>query len=303
MTYPKQSETVHIETLNDELCLYDWQRKEVHALNPTAAKVWQMCDGQTSPADMAAKLRAELPTDLNASQTEALVRMSLKELDKSHLLAEKSASDVLSGSYSMSRRQFLKLAGGVALGALVFPTVQSILAPSPVAAQSVVVPPVLPLVIFDAGGTFDGNLGGRAGADAICQASANRPAGYTNVRAFISVSAGDSIANMPANYGIPANAPIVGQNGTQLAANWADLLDSTIAATLDAAGSGNPTDYFWTGSNDDGTERFGNHCQGWTVNGVFATGELGLDNATTNWLDSTFSGVCNNSYHLIGIAW
>lgn len=45
MMYPKQSKTVHVEMLNDELCLYDWQRKEAHALNPTAATVWQLRAG------------------------------------------------------------------------------------------------------------------------------------------------------------------------------------------------------------------------------------------------------------------
>ena len=52
MQHPKKIETVHVEMLDDELCLYDWQRLKVHNLNPTAAKVWQLCDGQTSPQEM-----------------------------------------------------------------------------------------------------------------------------------------------------------------------------------------------------------------------------------------------------------
>jgi hypothetical protein len=40
MPNPKRAENVHVETLGDELRVYDWQRKEVHALNPTA-RVWQ----------------------------------------------------------------------------------------------------------------------------------------------------------------------------------------------------------------------------------------------------------------------
>lgn len=58
MQYPQQSSTVHVETLNNELCLYDWERKHVHALNPTVAAVWQWCDGKTSPAQMAERLQA-----------------------------------------------------------------------------------------------------------------------------------------------------------------------------------------------------------------------------------------------------
>ncbi len=35
MQHPKKIETVHVETLEGELCIYDWQRMEVHNLNPT----------------------------------------------------------------------------------------------------------------------------------------------------------------------------------------------------------------------------------------------------------------------------
>ena len=69
MPTPKRAETVHVEQLGDELCIYDWQRKEVHALNPTAARVWQQCDGQTSPQQIAAALAAEL----NVPNAEELV--------------------------------------------------------------------------------------------------------------------------------------------------------------------------------------------------------------------------------------
>ncbi len=95
MTYPKQSETLHVETLNDELCLYDWQRKEVHALNPTAAKVWQMCDGQTSPQQMATQLRPDLPNELDTARAEELVWISLRQLEKANLLTPESAAAVL----------------------------------------------------------------------------------------------------------------------------------------------------------------------------------------------------------------
>ena len=43
MQQPQKIETVHVETLDGELCIYDWQGMEVHSLNPTAATVWQLC--------------------------------------------------------------------------------------------------------------------------------------------------------------------------------------------------------------------------------------------------------------------
>ncbi len=46
--YPRQSSTTHTEQLGDEASVYDWARGQVHALNPTAARVWRLCDGATS---------------------------------------------------------------------------------------------------------------------------------------------------------------------------------------------------------------------------------------------------------------
>jgi hypothetical protein len=52
---------------------------EVHNLNPTAATVWQLCDGQTTPQQIAGPLKG----DLDAVQAEQLVWLTLKRLEKS----------------------------------------------------------------------------------------------------------------------------------------------------------------------------------------------------------------------------
>src|SRR5689334_17995270 len=126
MPTPKRAETVHVEQLGDELCIYDWQRKEVHALNSTAARVWQQCDGQTSPEQIAATLAAEL----NVPNAEELVWLTLSKLEKAELLAE----DVVKPTrrHVLPRREFLRL--GIA--AALLPIVHSIVAPAPVEAQS-----------------------------------------------------------------------------------------------------------------------------------------------------------------------
>ena len=56
---PRKSATIHCEILHDEICLYDWDRKEVHALNATAARIWQLCDGQTTVQEIASQLGSE----------------------------------------------------------------------------------------------------------------------------------------------------------------------------------------------------------------------------------------------------
>jgi hypothetical protein len=126
MSNPKRAETVHVEQLGDEVCVYDWQRKEVHALNPTAARVWQQCDGRTSPQQIAAAIQAEL----NVPDAEELVWLTLSKLEQAHLLAEEVVKPAR--RRVLPRREFLKL--GIA--AAVLPVIHSIVAPAPVEAQS-----------------------------------------------------------------------------------------------------------------------------------------------------------------------
>ena len=45
--HPQRIHSVHVESIDGELCVYDTARQRVHALNHTAAFVWQRCDGRT----------------------------------------------------------------------------------------------------------------------------------------------------------------------------------------------------------------------------------------------------------------
>ncbi len=62
-----------------------------------------------------------------------------------------------------------------------------------------------------------GDLGGRAGVDALC--AANKPAGVTetNIHALLAIDANDEIRDMPANYGFSGDAAIKSADGTLLA--------------------------------------------------------------------------------------
>jgi len=286
MTNPKKSPTLHVESLNDELSVYDWQRLQMHSLNPTAAKVFEMCDGETSPAQMAKRLKAP----------EALVWQSLDELHNAHLLSE--APEKPAQYQGMTRQQFLKLGGAVALASIV-----SIVVPRPAAAQT----PAggagggaggggaTAIVMYRVDDNLrDGNLGGRAGADALCAASANAPAGYANYRAFISVDANDEIRDMPGNYGVPTAGAIAGPTGTLIANNWADLLDGSIANSLETAGVLGATFLAWrSGSNDDGSLD-ANNCLGWTSNAGGEQGAAGRrDRTNAEWIDNNIAPFCS----------
>jgi hypothetical protein len=77
---------------------------EVHNLNPTAAKVWELCDGQTSAAQMAMQLQAELDTP----HAEELVWLTLARLEKAHLLQNKVVLPAGPQREVITRRELLK---------------------------------------------------------------------------------------------------------------------------------------------------------------------------------------------------
>ena len=124
--YPRQSPTTHTEQLGDEASVYDWARAQVHALNPTAACVWRQCDGATSPDAIAAALRREM----GIPEADAVVDLTLTQLARLHLLELPVESR---GDRPATTRRWL-LSRGVA--AAMLPAIYSIVAPSPVEAQS-----------------------------------------------------------------------------------------------------------------------------------------------------------------------
>jgi coenzyme PQQ synthesis protein D (PqqD)/IPT/TIG domain-containing protein len=124
--YPRQSPTTHTEQLGDEASVYDWARLHVHALNPTAARVWRHCDGATSPDAIAAALREHM----GIPEAAAVVELTLGQLARLHLLELPAESR---GDRPATTRRWL-LGRGVA--AAMLPAIYSIVAPTPLEAQS-----------------------------------------------------------------------------------------------------------------------------------------------------------------------
>lgn len=124
--YPQQSPAVHTEPLGDELVIYDTRRKEVHALNHIAARVWRMCDGHTRPERMATILQ----TEFDIAEAQELVWSTLEQLGRTNLLVEPIKRP--DQRQILTRRELLRL--GVA--AAVLPIIHSVAAPLPLAAQS-----------------------------------------------------------------------------------------------------------------------------------------------------------------------
>lgn len=154
------------------------------------------------------------------------------------------------------------------------------------------------------GGQYTGNLGGRAGADALCVANKPASIGNTNVRAFISISSTDTIASMPSL--VPPmnnNIPIVYQGGELIAKDWPDMLDGTINAALTL--SGVPAGSWWSGSESDAGNALATtaNCNGFTDSSSIAYGNFGNTSVSGfGWISSATSQACSNSFTLICVA-
>src|SRR5215470_691029 len=126
---PKTRSTrLFVQELPDELVVYDVERNEVHCLNGIAARVWALCDGKHTVAEIVQLLGS----DLEPQAAEALVWMALDQFEEKHLLEEASPPAVYRPE-DMTRRQMVLRAG---LLVALLPVVDSIIAPPAALAQS-----------------------------------------------------------------------------------------------------------------------------------------------------------------------
>jgi len=118
--------------------------------------------------------------------------------------------------------------------------------------------------VFVTDSTHAGDLGGVAGADAICQAEADAAGLPGTYLAWIS-DAGTSPA---ARFNHTPEAAYVLVDGTLVALGWADLTDEMLvhSINLSALGTEHAQVGSWTNTRPDGTSLdTGDHdCQGWT---------------------------------------
>ena len=128
---PKTRSTrLFVQQLPNELVVYDVERNEVHCLNGIAARVWELCDGKSTVAEIAQLIG----TDLEPQAAETLVWMALDQFSENHLLEEAVANPpTLYRLADMSRRQMVLRA---ALVVALLPMVDSIIAPPAALAQS-----------------------------------------------------------------------------------------------------------------------------------------------------------------------
>jgi len=126
-----RQDDVVVSKVEDDLLVYDRRRHRAHALNRSAALVWQHCDGQRTVGDLASLLRREL----EPSADESVVWLALTQLGRAHLLHSPVTAPGAVASYS--RRELLRRAGvSLVAGAFLLPVVESIVAPTAAAAAT-----------------------------------------------------------------------------------------------------------------------------------------------------------------------
>jgi len=134
-------------------------------------------------------------------------------------------------------------------------------------------------------------VGGRTGVDSFCDGDGNKPAVASSAtRAFISVSGGDQIANMPANYSIPTAEQIFRADGTTvIASNYAALLNTGSVALQNSVGAGTT----FTGSDAVGNVT-ANTCNGWTDGTAGQNSNFGIGGDTgTSYLGPGSTTTCD----------
>ena len=170
--------------------------------------------------------------------------------------------------------------------------------------------PIRPILLFETTTTYDGNLGGRTGADTKVQAAYDASYSgfnYTDVKCFISTSDSDEIRDMPTAYSVPTDVPVYSPTGIKIANNWNQLMFGGGASNLlnSLSGAGLSSGWWWSGSFGDGSLGW-QHCNGYTNNTTGGTAgsssNTDISEETGNWIWS--SSVAGSSFlKLIGVCW
>jgi hypothetical protein len=131
----RQVEGLLIERPAGELLVLKRSTNEAHALNETAAIVFDLCDGTTSRATMVAEVarRTGLPAD------ESIVELALTELADAGLITLDE-----SGRPELTRRALIRKLALPVAGIALLPVVETILMPTVASGQSTAPPPLTP---------------------------------------------------------------------------------------------------------------------------------------------------------------
>jgi len=170
------------------------------------------------------------------------------------------------------------------------------------------------ILVYLTDNKYDGNLGGRQGADLKCNPPPSLGCKNGTVHALITVNNDDSIKNVAKKYNLDINTPIYWYNRETsqkliLANNWNKMIEGNIEnGQKEGTGKGEwAGDFPWTGGLGDGSAL--STCNQWTSGDgdlEEATGPYGIIGgvekeflfASDGWAGISFSTVCKNTRYL-----
>lgn len=123
-----------VKEADGEILIYDEHNNRAHCLNPTAAKVWQHCDGRSTIADTCTSLSGGLDSPVD----ENIIWYAIDQFSRDNLLEEKTQTPAGFITNGMNRRQMVRTLGLAAVIAL--PLVTTIVAPNAAQAATTVGP-------------------------------------------------------------------------------------------------------------------------------------------------------------------
>ncbi|MCA9879468.1 MAG: DUF1554 domain-containing protein, partial [Thermomicrobiales bacterium] len=147
-----------------------------------------------------------------------------------------------------------------------------------------------PCLVFLSSTPHQGNLGGVSGADAKCQAAATAAKLPGTYKAWLSDSHSDSSPNIRFTR---SAGPYQLVTGVTVAANWADLVDGNLAASINVTENGGVVvavgEAAWTNTRADGSRLDSpSHCDNWQSNAGGTSGRVGIVIRTDHvWTDAS----------------
>jgi hypothetical protein len=148
MEYPQRISNLSTEAVGDGLAVLDTERKQSYVLNATSALVFQHCDGQTSPEQLAETLRQKF--NLRQAEAERLTQLALEELETAQLLVPSAVHPA-----TFSRRQALTTFATLGLAVALLPIVAKVAG----AQGGTTLVPLLECVDNNGDGTYTAHFG------------------------------------------------------------------------------------------------------------------------------------------------
>ncbi len=155
--------------------------------------------------------------------------------------------------------------------------------------------------VFITSTAHTGNLGGLAGADAVCQTRANAASLGGTWKAYMVTDRSNASTNLDRLS--HASVPYARLDGVVVANNWADLSDESIRVPITVSELGtNVNSNVWTGLSNvgGGTNQ---HCDNWSYAGTnclsgSACGSAGESGMTNNHWDGYYVFSCGSGFRL-----